>query len=225
MENANETFTIFLIVANVIFSLKGFSSRRFFEQYLFNVERILRGGEYIRILTSGFLHANIGHLMFNMIALYSFSLGVGARFGFLAYLGIYFGSLIAGNLLALYIHRDHPGYRAIGASGAVSGVIYSSIIIFPHGGISFLLFPVSIPSWLFGILFILVSVYGIRAKLGNIGHEAHLGGAIAGIIISVALRPRLLMAHPFLISMLLILTTGFLLILVHRPDILRIRKD
>ena len=225
MESANETFTIFLIIATVIFSLKGFSNRAFFEQYLFNTGKILQGGEYIRLLTSGFLHANIGHLMFNMIALYSFSLGVGTRFGFIAYLTIYFGSLIAGNLLALYIHRKHPDYRAIGASGAVSGVIYSSIIIFPNGGISFLLFPVSIPSWLFGILFILVSVYGIRARLGHIGHEAHLGGAIAGIIISVALKPRLLNAHPLLISVLLLLTAGFLVILVKRPNILRIRED
>ena len=195
----------------------------FFEQYLFSTGRILQNGEYIRLLTSGFLHANIGHLAFNMIALYSFSLGVGTRFGFIPYLIIYFGSLIAGNLLALYIHRNHPGYRAVGASGAVSGVIYSSVIIFPNGGISFLLFPVSIPSWLFGILFILISVYGIRARLGHIGHEAHLGGAIAGILISVALRPRLLAAHPLLISALLLLTAGFLIILVKRPDILRIR--
>ncbi len=203
--------------------MKGFSNRIFFEQYLFHVGKILGRREYIRLLTSGFLHANIGHLAFNMIALYSFSTSIGRKFGFISYLVIFFGSLMAGNLLALYIHRRDPEYRAIGASGAVSGVIYSSIIIFPYQGISVMFLPVVIPSWLFGIIFILISVYGIRARLGNIGHEAHLGGAIAGILISVMLKPHLLSMHPGLISALLLLTTGFLVTIVKWPGLLRIK--
>ena len=83
--------------------------------------------------------------------------------------------------------------------------------------------PVVIPSWLFGIIFILISVYGIRARLGNIGHEAHLGGAIAGILISVMLKPHLLSMHPGLISALLLLTTGFLVTIVKWPGLLRIK--
>ncbi|MBU8923006.1 MAG: rhomboid family intramembrane serine protease [Bacteroidales bacterium] len=223
MESANEAFTIMLIIANVIFSWKGFSNKTFFERYLFNTGRILGGREYIRVLTSGFLHANIGHLMFNMIALYSFSVGVGTVFGFGAYLVVYFGSLFAGNLMALYIHRNDPGYRAVGASGAVCGVIYSSVIMFPGSAISILFLPFAIPSWLFGILFIFVSVYGIRSGLGNIGHEAHLGGAMSGVVISVMIKPSLLAAQPLLIAGLLSLTGAFLYLMVKRPDLLRIK--
>lgn len=210
-----------LIAANAIFSWRGFGSRIFYERYMFHVEKILRGGEYVRIVTSGFLHANFGHLLFNMIALYSFSVGIGMRFGFKEYILIYFGSLVAGNLLALYIQKDNPDYRAVGASGAVCGVIYSSILIFPDSSISILFLPFAIPSWLFGILFIILSVYGIKTRFGNIGHEAHLGGAMSGVVISVLLKPGLLFMHPWLVTALLGLTGGFLLVMVKRPDLLK----
>ncbi len=223
MESANEAFTVMLMIANVIFSWKGFGDRNFFEKYLFSPGRILAGGEYQRLVTSGFLHANPGHLLFNMLALYSFSVGVGTEFGFGAYLVIYFGSLVAGNLMALYIRRNDPGYRAVGASGAVCGVIYSSILIFPGSSISILFLPIAIPSWLFGILFILVSVYGIRSGLGNIGHEAHLGGAMSGVVISILMKPHLLSRQPLLIAALLILTGGFLYLMVKRPELIRIK--
>lgn len=223
MESANEAFTIILVVANAVFSWKGFNDRIFYEKYLFNVGRI-RNGEYLRLLTSGFLHVNMGHLIFNMLALYSFSVGIGTVFGFIDFLIVYFGSLLAGNLLALYIHRYSPEYRAVGASGAVSGVIFSSVVMFPGGAIGILFLPFAIPSWLFGILFILVSVYGVRTRLGNIGHEAHLGGAMAGVILSVALEPSLIGRHPLLIAALLGLSAIFLYLLVKHPDLLKIRR-
>ncbi len=222
MDQAVETFTILLMVANGIFSWKGFNDRSFYESNVFDVGRILHG-DIKRIVSSAFLHANIAHLVFNMLALYSFSIGIGKVFGFTDYLLIYFGSLLAGNILALVIHRNDPGYRAVGASGAVSGVIFSSIVMFPGGSIAFLFLPFAIPSYLFGILFVLISIYGIRTRLGNIGHEAHLGGAIAGVLITIALEPALARMHPLLITGLLLPTTVFLVLMVYRPDLLRIR--
>ena len=219
MNEAVEAFTVILIVANVIFSLRGFRDRMFLERYIFFVDRIIGGGEYYRLLTSGFLHANIPHLAFNMFALYSFSLGVGRVVGILDFVFVYFGSLLAGNILALWINRGNPSYRALGASGAVSGVIFASILMYPHGSIFIMFFPVAIPSWLFGVGFVLVSIYGIRTGLGNLGHEAHLGGAIAGVLITAVTEPALLATRLWLVAVLVLPTAAYLFMLVRRPDL------
>lgn len=219
MNEAVEAFAVVLMVANGIFSFRGFSNRRFIEKYLFHVGSILGRNEYYRLFTSGFLHANIPHLAFNMLALYSFSQGIGRVVGILDFVMIYFGSLIAGNLLALQINRNNPEYRALGASGAVSGVIFASILMYPHGSISFLFFPIAIPSWLFGIGFVLISIYGIRTGFGNLGHEAHLGGAIAGVLISLLIEPGLLRARLWLVLALIIPAAAYLYLLAKRPDL------
>ena len=219
MNEAVEAFTVVLMVANGIFSFRGFGNRLFLEKYLFHVGSILGNNEYYRLFTSGFLHANIPHLAFNMLALYSFSQGIGRVIGILDFVLLYFGSLLAGNLLALQINRNNPGYRALGASGAVSGVIFASILMYPGGSISFLFLPIAIPSWLFGIGFVLVSIYGIRSGLGNLGHEAHLGGAIAGVLISLLIEPRLVLARPLLLAALIVPSAASLILLVKRPDL------
>jgi membrane associated rhomboid family serine protease len=219
MNEAVEAFTVVLIVANAIFSLRGFNSRLFIEKYLFHEGSILGRKEYYRLLTSGFLHANVAHLVFNMFALYSFSQGVGRVVGIVDFVLIYFGSLLAGNLLALQIHRNEPEYRALGASGAVSGVIFASILMYPHGSIMFLFLPIAIPSWLFGIGFVIVSIYGIRTGLGNLGHDAHLGGAIAGVLISTMLEPDLLRARLWLVLALVIPAAAYIYLLARRPDL------
>lgn len=223
MEQAVEAFTLMLVIANGIFSYRGFTSRRFFDKNIFWVQKISSNGEYIRLLTSGFLHANWGHLIFNMFALYSFSIGVGAVFGFIKYITIYFSSLIAGNLLALFIHRREPDYRAVGASGAVCGVIFSSILLFPGSSITFLFLPIAVPAWLFGFGFVLISIYGIRSRLGNIGHEAHLGGAITGVAVSIIFNPSLLAIRWILVLSILIPVVTFLVLVIYYPEIIKLR--
>jgi membrane associated rhomboid family serine protease len=101
----------------------------------------------------------------------------------------------------------------------VSGVIFSSILMYPHGSIGFIFFPIGIPSYLFGIGFILISIYGIRTGRGNLGHEAHLGGAIAGVLISIILEPGLLSARLWLVLALIVPAAGYLYLLVKRPDL------
>ncbi|MDZ7861167.1 MAG: rhomboid family intramembrane serine protease [Candidatus Krumholzibacteriota bacterium] len=220
MEQANEAFTVMLIIANCIFSYRGFRSRLFFDKHIFWVRKVLRDRQIFRILTSGFLHAGWGHLLFNMFALYSFSIGVGTVFGFGKYIIIYFVSLTAGNLLALFIHRRDPEYRALGASGAVCGVIFSSILLFPDSSIYLLFLPIGIPSWLFGIGFVLISIYGIKSRFGNIGHEAHLGGAIAGVVVSILIDPRLASNNPALVVLLLLPILLFLIFVVKFPGLI-----
>jgi membrane associated rhomboid family serine protease len=163
---------------------------------MFETDGILVRKEYFRLLSSAFLHGSWLHLILNMAALYSFSFSVGYVLGVRNFLLIYFGSLLAGNLLSLYFHRNHGDYSAIGASGAVSGVIFASIAIFPESRMGIIFLPFQMPAWLFGTLFILVSIYGVKSSVGNIGHDAHLGGAIAGILLCICLEPRILTIAP-----------------------------
>lgn len=224
MEENIEGIALLIIIITTIISYHGFKNPAFFDKHAFEVDPILINKEYIRLLSAGFLHANWLHLLFNMAALYSFSYGVGFVLGMNYFLLLYFISMVAGNLLALFIHRNHGDYSAIGASGAVSGVIFSSIIMFPESTISFPLIPYSIQSWLFGIAYLLFSIYGVKAQVGNIGHEAHLGGAIAGIVTSLCIEPKLLELHPLVIAVFLIPIVLFLVVLVYKPETLLIEN-
>ncbi len=196
--------------------------KQFFERYLFEVDGILIDGEYRRLISSGFLHSGWLHFGFNMIALLSFSMALEIMFGFWKFVGLYFFSLIGGNFLALYIHRNHGDYRAVGASGAISGVIFSSIILFPESSISFVILPISIKSWIFGLLFILISVFGIKSQRDNIGHEAHLGGALAGVLGTIAIEPTVLLYNSWIILALTLPTTAFLILIARNPAVLMI---
>ncbi|MGB0981300.1 MAG: rhomboid family intramembrane serine protease [Winogradskyella sp.] len=182
--------TIVVIAANVIMSLKGFDNRLFFEKYKFNVGSIRRG-EQIRMISSGFLHADITHLFFNMFTLYFFADAVIAQLGSINFILIYFGSLIFGNLLSLYFHKNEHWYSAIGASGAVTGILYSAILLQPEMRLGFMFIPIPIPGYVFGIGYLLYSIYGMKKRIGNIGHDAHFGGAIGGYVITLVLTPSL----------------------------------
>lgn len=213
-----EAIALFIIIINIIASYKGFRDPEFFERYIFDVDYILVDKQYYRLLSSAFLHANWFHLILNMAALYSFSESVGYVLGIRNYIAIYLGSLLAGNLLALFIHRNHGDYRAVGASGAISGIIFSSIAIFPDSRISFFFLPVDFAAWMFGIGFVLLSIYGIKSQIGNIGHEAHLGGAIAGVLISIILEPAIFEANKTIILAILFPFCIFMLLIAKRPE-------
>lgn len=182
--------TIVIIAANVIMSFKGFDDRGFFEKYKFNVGSIKRG-EQIRMLSSGFLHADTTHLFFNMFTLYFFADAVVDGLGNLHFIIIYFASLIFGNLLSLYFHKDEYWYSAIGASGAVTGVLYSAILLQPDMSLYMFFIPIPIPGYVFGIGYLLYSIYGMKKSIGNIGHDAHFGGAIGGYAVTLLLMPSL----------------------------------
>lgn len=182
--------TIVVIAINIIISFKGFDDRGFFEKYKFNVGSIKRG-EQIRMLSSGFLHADITHLLFNMFTLYFFADAVVMKLGSFNFIIIYFASLIFGNLLSLYFHKDEYWYSAIGASGAVTGVLYSAILLRPDMSLYMYFIPIPIPGYVFGIGYLLYSIYGMKNRIGNIGHDAHFGGAIGGYVVTLILMPSL----------------------------------
>ncbi|MCB0734067.1 MAG: rhomboid family intramembrane serine protease [Bacteroidetes bacterium] len=210
---------VWIIIATTsLISWQAFTNRNLFERYVFNPDRILRGGEWIRLIGSGFLHVNTMHLIFNMYAFYSFSWLLLAEMGEVGLAVIYFGSMVVGGLLSLLIHKNNSHYRAVGASGAVSGVVYSSILLYPNGGIGIILLPGSIDSWIFGLLFMAFSIYGIRSNRDNIGHEAHLGGAIAGVLITVIWFWGQGRIESWIIWTMLVPTVAFLLLLRYKPE-------
>lgn len=184
---------VYIIIAlNVIVSYQGFNNRVFFEKYMLRVGSVLNGKEYFRTITSGFLHADWSHLLFNMFTLYFFGPEVLFAVGLYPFLIIYFGSLAFGSLTSLYFNKDNPFYSAIGASGAVSGIIFSAIIFHPSMSLYIIPIPFPIPGWLFGFGYVIYSIYGMKKQMGNIGHSAHLGGGIAGLAISLMLFPEVL---------------------------------
>ena len=197
------TILILIIAITLLVSFKGFSDLAFFRKYEFHIGSI-RAGEQSRMITSAFLHADIGHLFFNMFTLYMFAPVVTHYFDNLTFLLIYFGSLIFGSLLTLLFHKDDYSYRAIGASGAVTGILYSAILLQPDMSLYLFFIPIPIPAYLFGIGYLLYSIYGMKAKNDNIGHTAHFGGAIGGYLITLLKEPQMLTENTFMVVVLAI---------------------
>jgi membrane associated rhomboid family serine protease len=195
--------TLIIIGANILFSYKGFKDFSHFEKYKFNIAGIRRG-EQIRMISSGFLHADTSHLLFNMLTLYFFADVVIQTLGVVPFVLIYFASLVFGNVLSYYFHKDEFHYSAVGASGAVMGVLYSAILLYPDMGLFLFFIPIPIPAWIFGILYLLYSIYGMKKSLGNIGHDAHFGGAIAGYVLTIILFPALLSSQLWVVILLAI---------------------
>ncbi|MCB9233420.1 MAG: rhomboid family intramembrane serine protease [Bacteroidia bacterium] len=205
-------FTLCLIVLNLGVSAYAFQNRDFFARYLFQVHAINIQKQYERLLTSAFLHGNWMHLIFNMISLYSFGKFLEYFQGSMIFLVTYLASLAGGGLLSLFMHRNDPYYSAVGASGAVSGVIFATVFIDPD---LVRIFGI-IPGWLFAILFVLYSLYGMKTRSGNIGHDAHLGGAIVGMIFGVVINPEILQTHWWMI-LLMVLPMAFYFYLYLTP--------
>jgi len=196
-------FLIAIIAATILFSFKGFNDVAFFRKYEFHIGSI-RAGEQIRMISSGFLHSDLGHLFFNMFTLFMFAPVVISYFSDTSFLLIYMASLIFGGLLTLIMHKNDYNYRAIGASGAVTGILYSAILIDPSMSLYLFFIPIPIPAYLFGIGYLLYSIYGMKAKNDNIGHTAHFGGAIGGYLITIIKEPAMLVDNTTMVLLLAI---------------------
>jgi membrane associated rhomboid family serine protease len=212
-----------IIIINGIVSFIGLQKPHLKDQYCFEVDKILIKKEYYRIITSGFFHVNWLHLILNMFSLYFFSNLLESLVGHWIFLLIYFISLIGGNLLALLLHKNNGYYRAIGASGAVSGIIFSSIALFP--GLEILLFVIPVPSWIFALGYVLITLYGIRSKRTNIAHEAHLGGALAGMFTAITFYPQVVVVNYLPILAIAIPSILFIVITTWRPRIFEFKKS
>lgn len=184
---------IFLIIA-VILSIKGFSDPFFVEKYLFIPYRVKHNKEYYRFISHAFLHGDPGHLIFNMLALFSFGRYVEEEFiitlkdpvlGKVVFLFYCIAAIIVASLISYYRHQNNYNYRSLGISGLTSAIIFSFILWNPTGGIGFILFPYPIPAWIFGILYLAFEIYSDRNRKTGIAHDAHIAGAVFGILFAL----------------------------------------
>lgn len=192
------SISIIIIAITVIVSVLAFNNLELFDKLKFNPYLIKEHKQWWRFLSHALLHSDWMHLLINMYVLYSFSNIVeDTYFSLFSYRGLlYFVLLYVGGVLFSTVfdyskQRSNPYYNAVGASGAVSAVVFSSILIFPGGSIFLFPIPFPIPSWVFGILYIVYSAYMGKKAKDNIGHNAHLWGAIYGIIFTAVTIPGL----------------------------------
>jgi membrane associated rhomboid family serine protease len=200
-----------VIAVTCLTSWLGFRDRAFTDKYIFWPEAVLAWRQYYRVITSGFLHLDGTHLAMNMLSLYFFGPSIELTFGAGKFLLIYFGAILGGSLLSLWVHRHHD-YRAVGASGGVSGLILAYILLFPGGAIGMFFLPIPIPGWLYGIGYLTYSFYGMVRRHDNIGHDAHLGGSLAGMFIAAAIQPDAIRRNLWLFAAI---TVGTVLLVLY----------
>ena len=189
--------TLILIIITVGISWYAFSNHSLMEKWIFYPYTVNRDNSWHRFITSGFLHADFSHLFFNMFTLYFFGSnveytfvgGFGAVTGILIYLLIYIGGIIVSDIPTYIKHRNDPGYRALGASGGVAAVVFSSILFYPTSDIC-LYAVLCIPGFILGILYLMYSYFSGKRMGDNINHDAHFYGALYGFILSLAIVPQ-----------------------------------
>ncbi len=172
-------------------SFIGFYNSDFFTKYKFTVNGIERG-EYYRYFTSGFLHVGITHLFFNMLTFYFFAPIVATKFDNVQLLLIYSGGLFLGGWMAYRLNQENKSYSAVGASGAVVGILYTAIILRPDLELFFFFLPIPIKAYVFATIYIIYTVLGMKNKTDSVGHSAHLGGAIGSLAVALLLEPEIL---------------------------------
>jgi membrane associated rhomboid family serine protease len=212
-----------LILLTAAVSVVAFSRRELVERFVFDPEYILADKQYYRLITSAFLHVDWWHLALNVFGLLAFGASVESSLGAGPYLVIYATSVLGGNLLSLYLHRHHV-YRAYGASGGVLGVTFAYVLMAPDAIIRMMFMPIPMPAWLFAIILLLASFWGIRRGSDNIGHDAHLGGAVFGLLCTALLEPEFVRENPRLFLLLMIIAVGLLAWVIRNPMGLPVRS-
>ena len=183
------SITIFLIIATVIISFLAFNNNSLKENLIFSPYQHINNKKWWLVLTHGFIHADYLHLFFNMYVLYAFGLNVENQFnqlnnvGYLYFLILYLGAMIFATLPSIIKHHNNPSYRSLGASGAVSAIVFVFIILAPTASMGLIILPgLHIPAFLFGLLYLLAENYMSKKGTSNIAHDAHIAGAIFGLI-------------------------------------------
>jgi membrane associated rhomboid family serine protease len=189
--NYSMILTISLILATAAVSMAAlYIDRRIFEKGLLRPYRTVRKQTWYEVVSSGFLHASLSHLFVNMFVLFFFGIVMERTLGGGHFLALYFSALIISSLPSLVRYREEPNYATVGASGAVQAVLFSYIFVFPTETIIIILLPIPIPAWFFGLAFLAYSVYEGKRRVGNVNHEAHIAGAIWGILYMILFVPN-----------------------------------
>ena len=191
--------TTIILVITVLISWSAFSNARLFEMLLFDPYRIRTGNEWYRFVTHAVVHSDVPHLVVNMFVLFAFGQNVQLLYGALvgptavwAFIALYLGGAIISSLPSMFKHMATPGYRAVGASGAVSAVLFAQILLLPTAPVRVLFVPIDLPSWVFGALYLFYSWYMDKRGGDNVAHDAHLHGALFGLAFTAFLAPQAL---------------------------------
>lgn len=197
------SITIIIIGITALFSLKGFQDQSFFYKFDFSPYRVKYNKEYYRFLSHAFLHADWIHLFFNMFVLYNFGriahiglqLYSGEGLGTFYYILLYTGGIVFATLTTYKKYQDNSNYHSIGASGAVSAVLFSYIIFFPIEKIHLVILPfLKLPSIVWGVIYLLYEQYQSKKNTGNINHDAHITGAIFGVVFTILTNPSVVVS-------------------------------
>lgn len=190
--------TLLIIIVTALFSIAAFSRHELMYRYNFNPYQVVHRKQWYRIFTHAFLHANWEHLIINMIVLFSFGNALNRYFYIyigdnliLLYIGLYVGGIIISSIFTLFKEKDNFKYNAVGASGAVSAVLFACIFFDPLNKIYFF-GVIPIPGILFGVLYLGYSYYMGKKSNDNIGHDAHFWGAVFGFVFPILLKPSLI---------------------------------
>jgi membrane associated rhomboid family serine protease len=152
--------------------------------------RTVREGTWYELITSGFLHAGIGHLLVNMFVLFFFGVVLENTIGAAHFIALYMSGLLVSAIPSLLKYRDDPNYGTLGASGAVESVLFAFIFLYPTEKLILLILPIPIPAWVFGLLFLGYSIYESKKMRDNVNHEAHIAGAVWGILYLILFYPN-----------------------------------
>lgn len=193
------SITLLLIVVIALVSVVAFSDQRLFTALLFEPYTMRVRGEWYRVVTHAFIHAHWPHLIVNMFVLYMFGRNVELLYAMVSdrpvwstYLLLFLGGVVIASLPGFRRHAQDPNYRAVGASGGVSAVLFAQILLLPTTKVSFLLLPIPLPAWLFGVLYLVYSWQMDRRSNDNVAHDAHFYGAVFGVVFTALLDPRLI---------------------------------
>ncbi|MEZ4761194.1 MAG: rhomboid family intramembrane serine protease [Flavobacteriales bacterium] len=194
------SITLLIIIVTALVSIGAWQDRRVFLALLFEPFVIRARGEWHRFVTHAFIHADGYHLFVNMFVLYMFGANVERLYqgltdgsGALAFSGLYLGGILFSSLVGYRRHIHDPGYRAVGASGAVAAVLFAHILMLPTQSIYLMFIPIPIPSFVFGILYLAYERYMDKRGGDNVAHDAHFHGALFGVVYTAIVEPRLVL--------------------------------
>jgi membrane associated rhomboid family serine protease len=182
------SITLIIVIITVLVSIRGFGSQKVIDDLIFYPPAVSYNNQFYRFFTCGLIHADYGHLIFNMLALYLFGKEVESAFvelmgpaGRYVYLFMYVSALLVSILPTYFRNRDNYQYRSLGASGAVSAVIFAGLMLAPETEVYIFFIPIPIPGFIFAPLYLLISAIMDKKGGGNINHSAHIWGAIYGL--------------------------------------------
>ncbi len=191
--------TLTLILLNVAVSLYAlFAHPSWIDRFALIPERVAAHREGYRLITSSFLHANLPHLLFNMVTLYFFGPTIELLLGVFPFLAIYIGSALTASIWPMVRYRHDPDYAAVGASGSIAGILFAHALFYPLNKLYIFFIPIGIPAVIFAVAFVAFSYWAAHRPdsgagfMGRIAHEAHLGGALGGLLLTLLLEPRAL---------------------------------